>query len=99
LKIRGVKEGCGGVPVSLGRHEVIIYILLKCMETPRWRSEFLNSKWLIINEQRAYNKFVKCDRVTELTKLGKCFYNIRCKLENQIRKIALGVGEEIAELL
>jgi hypothetical protein len=44
-------------------------------------------------------KFVKCIKVTELTKLGDCLYDIRNKLENQSRKRALGVEEETVVLL
>lgn len=63
-------------------------------------SEFLNHKWLSINEEFVYRGLMKCLKITDFRSLGKFLYNIRYKWENKIRNLVLGVVvEEGVELL
>jgi hypothetical protein len=38
----------------------VTHILLRCPETKKWRMQFVNKKWLCINEELAYKKIVNC---------------------------------------
>lgn len=63
-------------------------------------SEFLNCKWLSINEDFVCKGLVKCTKITDFRSLQKFLYNIRYKFENKIRNLVSGVVvEEGVELL
>jgi hypothetical protein len=72
-----------------------IHILLKCLETKKWREQFLSRKWLLLNEGIAYKKIINCTNITELRNIGIYLYKIKCKWENKIRNLSseLGRGE------
>jgi hypothetical protein len=42
-----------------------VHILLKCLETGKWREQFLGRKWHIINEEEANNKIINCTNAVE----------------------------------
>jgi hypothetical protein len=66
-KLRGVRKGC----YPLCREEDgVIHILLKCSETRKWREQFLNNKWLNINEDVAYKIIINCTNAVELINKG-----------------------------
>jgi hypothetical protein len=41
-------------------------MLLKCKETQKWKAEFLNDKWLPINEETARKITISYNKITEL---------------------------------
>jgi HKD family nuclease len=67
--------------------EDTIHISLKCLETRKWRVQFLSSKWLVLNEETAYKKIKNCTNAVELRNTGIYLYKIRCKWENKIRNL------------
>jgi hypothetical protein len=46
------------------REENAVDIFLKCKERERWREQFLNDKWLYINEEIARKNIIICTKVT-----------------------------------
>jgi hypothetical protein len=75
--------------------ENAIHILLKCLETRKWREEFLSRNWLILNEWIAYKKIINCINIIELRHKGSYLYKIKCKWENKIRNLSSEVGVEL----
>jgi hypothetical protein len=73
------------------------HLLLKCPGTQRWREEFLRSKWPHINEEIARRKILTGSKVKKLRNLGALTYKLKCKWENQVKKVVLrlGGGEEL----
>jgi hypothetical protein len=64
-----------------------LHILLKCSETRKWREQFLSRKWLVVNEEVAYERIINCANAVELRDIGKYLYKIRYKWENKINNI------------
>jgi hypothetical protein len=60
------------------------------LEMQGWRRQFLNSRWLMLNEEVACKKLVNCSMVTELRNVRKFVYKASCKWEKETRKIPVG---------
>jgi hypothetical protein len=48
--------------------ENVAHMLLKCEEAQKRREQFLNNKWLHINEETACKNIISCKNITELKK-------------------------------
>jgi hypothetical protein len=70
--LRGIRRGVekGRCPLC-NEEENESHILLKRKETHRWREQFLNDKWLCINEEMQSQKITNANNVTEFKNLGK----------------------------
>jgi hypothetical protein len=53
--------------------------------TKKWREEYVNSKWLNINEDLAYRKIINCTKVNKINSLGKYVFNTKCKWKDKVR--------------
>jgi hypothetical protein len=69
------------------------HLLLKYPETQRWREEFLRSKWLQTSEDIALRKIPAGSKGNEWTNLCDFTYKIKCKWENQVKKVVLRLRE------
>jgi hypothetical protein len=56
-KLRGVRRGLekGTFPQCRGSEDAK-HLVVSCPETKKWRMQFMNKKWLCINEELAYKK-------------------------------------------
>jgi hypothetical protein len=56
-KLRGIRRGLekGTCPLCRGNEDAK-HTLLRCPETKKWRMQFINKKWLCINEELAHRK-------------------------------------------
>jgi hypothetical protein len=61
------------------------HIILKCLETKKWREEYVNSNWLNMNDDLAYKKITSCINVNRMKVLGKYLFKTKCKWENKVR--------------
>jgi len=68
------------------------------MEMQKLKVTFLNTKWLNTNKETAYS-YIKYTKITDLINVGKFWYKIKWKWENQTKKTALRIKEEDEELL
>jgi hypothetical protein len=66
--------------------------LLKCLETRKWREQFLSRKWLMISEWIVYKKIINCTNIIDLKNIGIYLYKMTCKWENKIRNLSSEVG-------
>jgi hypothetical protein len=57
--------------------------MLSCPETKKWRMQFMNKKWLCINEELAYKKIVNCANIAYI---GEYLDKIKHKWESRVRK-------------
>jgi hypothetical protein len=55
------------------------YLLLKCMETQRWREKLLKSNWSYKNDEMDYKKITKYTKITDMINLEKLLCKIQCK--------------------
>jgi hypothetical protein len=62
------------------------HIVLKCIETKKWREEYVNSKWLNINEDLAYKKIISCINVSRINAIGKYLFTTKYKWQNKVRE-------------
>jgi hypothetical protein len=69
-----------------------IHILLKCTETRKWREQFLNRKWLRLNELIVLKKIINCNNSIELRDIGNYLHKIKCKWDNRIRNLSSKLG-------
>jgi hypothetical protein len=85
-KLRGIRRGFerARCPLCLGEEDAK-HIILKCLETKKWREEYVNSNWLNMNEDLAYNKVIRCINVDRLKALWKYLFKTKCKWENKVR--------------
>jgi hypothetical protein len=67
--------------------EDAVHVLLKCVETRKWRKQLLSRKWLTVNEESAYKKIINCTNAVKLRNIGNYRYKVRCKWENKIRNL------------
>lgn len=70
-----------------------MHILLKSMEIQKLTVTFLNSKWLNMNKETAYS-YIKYTKITYFITVGKIWYKIKWKWENQTKKTALTIKED-----
>jgi hypothetical protein len=68
------------------REEDAKHIILKCLETDKWRDEYVNSNWLNMNEDLAYKKIIICINVNRIKDLGKYLFKTKFKWENRVRE-------------
>jgi hypothetical protein len=62
--LRGIRKGFEKVRCPLcSEDEDAIHILLKCLETRKWREQFLSGKWLRLNEWIVYKKIINCTNI------------------------------------
>jgi hypothetical protein len=95
-KLRGMrKEFEKGRCTLCSKDEDAIHILLKCLETRKWREQFLSRKWLMLNEWIAFKKIITCTNIINLRNIGSYLYKIKCKWENKIRNLSSEVGVEL----
>jgi hypothetical protein len=52
----------------------------------KWRMQFVNKKWLCINEELAYKKIVNCTNKNHIC-LGKYLDKVKHKWESRVRKV------------
>jgi hypothetical protein len=77
-KVRAIRRGA-----KKGRHPLLhegeneIHVFPDCKEMQRWRKQFLNEKWLHINDKTAHNKIISCSKIPEFKKLGKLLYKFK----------------------
>jgi hypothetical protein len=64
-----------------------------------WRQQFSHRKSLTVNEEVAFMMWENCTNILVPENLGKIVYNIRCKWESQMRKMAQEVEQETVVLL
>jgi hypothetical protein len=69
-----------------GGNEDAKHILLSCPETKNWRMQFINKKWLCINEELAYKKIVNCTNKAHIIHLGEYLDEVKHKWESRVRK-------------
>jgi hypothetical protein len=62
-------------------------LLLKCPETLSWREENVNSKWSHVIKKIAPTKILTVKNATAEINSGTLTYGIKCKWENQAKKI------------
>jgi hypothetical protein len=62
------------------------HILLSCPETKKWRMQFINKKWLHINEELAYKKIVNCTSKAHIIHLGEYLDKVKHKWEIKMTK-------------
>jgi hypothetical protein len=75
----------GTCPLCRG-NGVAKHILLSCPETKKWRIQFINKKWLCINEKLAYKKIVNCTNKAHIIHLGEYLDEVKHKWESGVRK-------------
>jgi hypothetical protein len=59
---------------------------LSCPETKTWRMQFINKKWLCINDELAYKKIVNCTNKVHIIHLGEYLDKVKHKWESSERK-------------
>jgi hypothetical protein len=70
-KIRGIRRGWEKVTCPLYRgNEDAKLILLICPETKKWTIQFIDKKWLCVNEELACKKIVNCTNKALIIHLG-----------------------------
>ena len=62
-------------------------MLLSCLETAKWRTEFLNNKWWNMNEVVAYKKMLSCINKVQAISLGVYLDTVKYKWFNKIKDI------------
>jgi hypothetical protein len=62
------------------------HILLIFLETKKWRMQFINKKWLYINEELAYKKIVNCTNKAHIIHLGEYLDKVKQNWESRVRK-------------
>jgi hypothetical protein len=62
-KLRNMRKGSEKGRCPLCRQEDAILTILKFSETRKWKEQLLNTKWLIVNKEAAYNRIINCTRV------------------------------------
>jgi hypothetical protein len=67
-------------------NEDVKHILLSCPETKKWMIQFINKKWLCINEELAYKKIVNSTNKAHVIHLGKYLDKVKHKWESRVRK-------------
>jgi hypothetical protein len=67
-------------------NEDVKHILLGCPETKKSRMQFINKKWLCINEELAYKKIVNCTNKSRIIHLRKYLDEVKHKWERRVRK-------------
>jgi hypothetical protein len=79
-KLRGIRRGFerGRCPLCQGEKDAK-HIWLKCSETKKRREECVNSKWLNINECKAYRKIISCTYVIKTKSIGKYLFKTKYK--------------------
>jgi hypothetical protein len=55
-------------------------------ETKKWRMQFMNKKWLCINEELEYKKIVNCTNKAHMIHLGEYLDKVKHKWESRVRK-------------
>jgi hypothetical protein len=64
----------------------VSHILLSYLQTKKWRMQFINKKWLCINEELVYKKIVNCINKARIIHLGKYLDKVKHKWESRVRK-------------
>jgi hypothetical protein len=77
--------GKRNMPPMQGQRSVK-HLLLSFPETKKWRMQFINKKWLCINEELAYKKTVTCTNIARRIHLGKYLDKVKHKWESRVRK-------------
>jgi hypothetical protein len=100
-KLKEIRRGFerGGYPLCLGEVDAK-HIVLTCFETKKWREEYINSNWLNINEDLAYNKIISRINVNRIKALRKYFFKTKCKWEKKLGRTQTdpeGRGSQIME--
>jgi hypothetical protein len=86
-KLRGIRRRWEKGTCPLCRdNEDAKHILLICPETKKWRMQFINKKWLCINEELAYKKIVNCANKVHIIHLGEYLDKVKHKWESRVRK-------------
>lgn len=67
---RGDGVGSRGEPVPCAG----VSIILNCQEQQRWRENFLDKKWVQINEAVASAKLVRCSKTTDPRQVSIILY-------------------------
>jgi hypothetical protein len=52
----------------------------------KWRMQFMNEKWLCINEELAYKKIVNCTNKAHTIHLEEYLDKVKHKWESRVRK-------------
>jgi hypothetical protein len=87
-KLRGMRKGFEkGICPLCSEDEGVIHILLKYLETRKWREQFLSRKWRMLNEWIAYKKIINCTYIIQFRNVGSYLYKIKCIWENKIRNL------------
>jgi hypothetical protein len=87
-KLRGIRRGWEKGTYPLCRdNEDAKHIPLSCPETKKWRMQFINKKWLCINEELAYKKIVNCTNKAHIVHLGKYLDEVKHKWESRVRRV------------
>jgi hypothetical protein len=81
-----------GICPLCNEEEDPIHILLKCSETRKWREQFLNRRWLRLNELIVLKKIINCNNSIELRNIVNYLYKIKCKWDNRIRNLSSELG-------
>jgi hypothetical protein len=86
-KLRGIRRGWekGTCPLCRGNEDAK-HILLSCPETKKWRMQFINKKWLCVNEELAYKKIVNCTNKAHVIHLGEYLDKVKHKWDSRMRK-------------
>jgi hypothetical protein len=85
--MRGIKKGFEkGRYCLCYKQEDDEHILLICLETRKWREEFLRKKWLGLYQDLATKKIINCCNVLDLKNVGKHLFRVKGKWENKIKK-------------
>jgi hypothetical protein len=86
-KLRGVRRGWGKGTCPLCRgNEDVKHVLLSCPETKKWRMQFINKKWLYINEEQENKKIVNCTNKAHIIHLGGYLDKVKHKWKSRVRK-------------
>jgi hypothetical protein len=79
-KLRGIRRGWEKGTCPLCRDNVDAkHILLSCPETKKCRMQFMNKKWLCINEELSYKKIVNCTNKAYIIHLGEYLDKVKRK--------------------
>jgi hypothetical protein len=62
------------------------HILLRCPETKKWRMQFINKKWLCINEELTCKEIVNCTNKAHIIHSGEYLDKVKHKWESRVRK-------------
>jgi len=72
-RVDGVGSRGGTCRLCRGEHYATD-ILLNCQEQKRWRKNFLDKKWLQVNEEVAFAKPVRCSNTKDPRQLSILLY-------------------------